>query len=109
MPGGGPLSQSQAANHALNRLAYGPTPSDAAWIDEAGLDAFIDAQLHPETISDERNANLNGSNRLLFHEYRPGLDTKMISDGDLWYLRKGNIAPPADWNQLDHKGNRNLK
>ena len=103
MPGGGPLSQSQAANHALNRLAYGPTPSDAAWIDEAGLDAFIDAQLHPETISDERNANLNGSNRLLFHEYRPGLDTKMISDGDLWYLRKGNIAPPADWNQLDHK------
>ena len=101
--GGGPLTDSESANHALNRLGYGPSPSDAAWIDEIGLDAYIDAQLHPETISDERNSNLKGSNNTLFHEYRPGIDTKIIADGDRWYLRKGTVAPPADWNQLGHK------
>jgi hypothetical protein len=103
IPGGGPLSDSEATNHALNRLAYGPTPSDAAWIEEDGLDAFIQAQLHPETISDDRNSNLTGSYRTLFHEYRPGIDTRIIADGDRWYLREGDVAPPADWNQLGHK------
>ncbi|MBT5926176.1 MAG: DUF1800 family protein [Verrucomicrobia bacterium] len=102
-PGGGPLTDSQAANHALNRLAYGPTPSDAAWIDEVGLDAFIEAQLNPETIDEENNSNLNTSNRTLFHEYRPGIDTVIIEDGARWYLRKGDVAPPSNWSQLDYK------
>jgi hypothetical protein len=103
IPGGGPLSDSEAANHALNRLAYGPTPSDAAWIDEGGLDAFIEAQLNPDTITEDRNSNLTGSNRILFHEYRPGIDTVIIEDGARWYLRRGHVAPPSEWNQLDFK------
>jgi uncharacterized protein (DUF1800 family) len=46
------LTQRQRAMHVLNRLAFGPRPGDVDRIMKEGLDAWIDRQLHPETIPD---------------------------------------------------------
>ena len=36
--------------HVLDRLAFGPSPRDLAWIREIGPEAYIEAQLSPERI-----------------------------------------------------------
>jgi len=36
----------------LDRIAYGPTPAEAARVRALGADAYIDEQLHPERIDD---------------------------------------------------------
>ena len=41
-----------AVVHALNRLGFGPAPGDVARVREMGLAAYIEAQLHPERLSD---------------------------------------------------------
>ena len=50
-----PLSAEERALHALNRLAFGPRPSDAAAIRRQGagpwLDEFLTAQLNPASIA----------------------------------------------------------
>jgi uncharacterized protein (DUF1800 family) len=46
------LTEDQAILHALNRLAYGPRPGDIDRIRRMGLEAWIDQQLHPESIDD---------------------------------------------------------
>ena len=38
--------------HLLNRVGYGPRPGDVARVQRLGIAAFIDQQLHPETIPD---------------------------------------------------------
>jgi uncharacterized protein (DUF1800 family) len=38
--------------HALSRLTFGPRPGDVEAVREAGLDKWIDRQLHPERIPD---------------------------------------------------------
>ncbi len=38
--------------HVLNRLTFGPVPGDYAHVAAAGVDAFIEEQLAPETIDD---------------------------------------------------------
>lgn len=38
--------------HVLNRLGYGPRPGDVERVREMGLDPYLRAQLHPETIPD---------------------------------------------------------
>ena len=46
-------SPDKRAIHLLSRLAYGPRPGDLAAIRAAGPDAWIAAQLHPTTLTDE--------------------------------------------------------
>lgn len=41
-----------AVVHVLNRVAFGPRPGDVARVEQMGLDAYIDQQLHPERIDD---------------------------------------------------------
>lgn len=41
------LSDEAAAAHALNRLAYGPRPGEAAEVARTGLEAWVEAQLAP--------------------------------------------------------------
>jgi uncharacterized protein (DUF1800 family) len=48
----GDLNQEEAVLHALDRLGFGPSPGEAARIEQSGLDAWIEQQLHPETIDD---------------------------------------------------------
>ncbi|MCA9286820.1 MAG: DUF1800 domain-containing protein [Phycisphaerales bacterium] len=43
-----------AVTHVLNRVAWGPRPGDYRRVEGMGIDAFIDEQLHPETIADRR-------------------------------------------------------
>ena len=45
--------------HVLNRITFGPRPGDVEMVQKEGLDAYIQQQLHPETIDDsvaERDA-----------------------------------------------------
>jgi uncharacterized protein (DUF1800 family) len=38
--------------HLLNRLAFGPTAADVRDVEAAGIDRWIDAQLHPQAIDE---------------------------------------------------------
>jgi uncharacterized protein (DUF1800 family) len=46
------LTTPQYAEHALNRLAFGPRPGDIARVQQMGVDRWIAQQLHPEKIED---------------------------------------------------------
>jgi uncharacterized protein (DUF1800 family) len=46
------LTERQRALHALNRLAFGPRPGDVEAVLAKGVDAWIEDQLHPESIAD---------------------------------------------------------
>ncbi|HXQ25233.1 MAG TPA: DUF1800 domain-containing protein [Candidatus Acidoferrales bacterium] len=46
------LSERQRAIHALNRLSFGPRPGDVDAVLAKGVDAWIEDQLHPESIDD---------------------------------------------------------
>ena len=54
------LNDRQRALHALNRLTFGPRPGDVEAVLAKGVDAFIEDQLHPESIDDSAlGAQLN--------------------------------------------------
>ncbi len=46
------LTERQKALHALNRLSFGPRPGEVEKVLQDGVDAWIEHQLHPETIPD---------------------------------------------------------
>jgi uncharacterized protein (DUF1800 family) len=46
------LTEDEAINHALNRLAYGPGSGDVERIRQMGLEKWIDQQLNPDSIDD---------------------------------------------------------
>jgi len=55
------LTEDEAIQHALNRLAYGPRPGDIERIRQMGLGKWIDQQLNPKSIDDSAvEARLNG-------------------------------------------------
>ena len=47
-----PATPIEQANHALNRLGYGPRPGEIASVAEAGVETWIRAQLNPATTPD---------------------------------------------------------
>src|SRR2546422_11555999 len=53
MPGAA-LTPQDSALHALNRLAYGPRPGDVPRVAAGGVLRWIDRQLSPDGINDER-------------------------------------------------------
>jgi len=46
------MTERQRALHALNRLTFGPRPGDVEAVLAKGVDAWIEDQLHPESIAD---------------------------------------------------------
>jgi uncharacterized protein (DUF1800 family) len=48
------LSQDQQITHALNRLGYGPRPGDVERVRQMGLARWIERQLEPGRIADDR-------------------------------------------------------
>jgi uncharacterized protein (DUF1800 family) len=46
------LNPEQKILHLLNRLTFGTRPGDFETVRQQGIDKFLDAQLHPETIDD---------------------------------------------------------
>src|SRR5271166_4578812 len=72
------LTEDEAILHALNRLAYGPRPSDVEHIRQMGLAKWIDHQLEPKSIDDaaldqrlERYPTLTMSSKKLLDEFPP--------------------------------------
>src|SRR5208282_1152746 len=72
------LTQDEGIVHALNRLAYGPRPSDVEQIRQMGLAKWIDRQLDPKSIDDaaldqrlERYPTLTMSSKKLLDEFPP--------------------------------------
>ncbi|HKD04163.1 MAG TPA: DUF1800 domain-containing protein [Terriglobales bacterium] len=51
-PAGTPMDERKRAEHALNRLTFGPRPGDLESVMQLGVDKWIDGQLHPEKIDD---------------------------------------------------------
>ena len=49
-----PLSEDQQIMHALNRLGYGPRPGDEERVRQLGLARWIERQLEPGRIADDR-------------------------------------------------------
>jgi len=45
-------SEDKQAVHVLNRLAYGPSPASLAEVQKVGVEAWIGAQLHPDSVED---------------------------------------------------------
>jgi uncharacterized protein (DUF1800 family) len=73
------LTERQRAEHALNRLGFGPRPGDVDRVVAMGVDKWIDQQLHPERIDDSAvNARLASletlklnNNDMLEQYYKP--------------------------------------
>ena len=51
----------EQAGHLLNRIGYGPSPADVAYIREIGLQAYIEEQLDPARIDESDNVRLLGT------------------------------------------------
>ena len=51
------LTYAQKVLQVLNRLSFGPEPGDIAHVRHIGIKAYIEEQLHPETIDDSRCDN----------------------------------------------------
>jgi len=49
------LSKDQQVQHALDRLTFGPKPGDIARVKKMGLKKWLDLQLHPERIPENRD------------------------------------------------------
>jgi len=48
-----PMTETQRAIHALNRLTFGPRPGDVQKVMAMGVDKWIDQQLQPDQIDDK--------------------------------------------------------
>lgn len=70
--------------HVLNRLGFGPSPSALEQIRSIGIEAYIEAQLHPETIPEPADL----TDRL------NQLTTLQLSPTEL--LRQYRVLPTAD-------------
>jgi uncharacterized protein (DUF1800 family) len=46
-------SEDKQAVHVLNRLAYGPSPSSLDEVRQMGAEAWIQSQLHPDSVEDK--------------------------------------------------------
>jgi len=82
------VNEQHRAVHALNRLGFGPRPGDVQRVTAMGVDSWIDQQLHPEKISDDRLASrlaplrtLRMSSREMVEEFPDGQMVRQVMDG----------------------------
>ena len=90
-----PLTKREQAEHALDRLTFGPRPGDVARVETMGVERWIDQQLHPERIDDAAlDAKLNAlpamrlSTEELIRRFPPPQVVRQMD--------AGKIAMPAD-------------
>jgi hypothetical protein len=85
------MAGDQKILHALNRLTFGPRASDVEEVRRIGLQAWIDRQLHPESIPEnpaleaklEALDTLRMSPRELVQQYPPPQLIKAMAEGRL--------------------------
>src|SRR5262245_42341824 len=54
MPSAAPApADDDAIVHVLNRIGYGPRPSDVERVRQLGIQEYIEQQLHPERLADD--------------------------------------------------------
>ncbi len=101
----GPLDGDAAAlrraGHLLNRAAFGPTLAELERVLESGTTAWIEQQLHPESIDESSNDALNRRIARLMERVVASEDRHLVRRGEIWRYRKGNGAPPRRWNARD--------
>lgn len=89
------------AGHVLNRIGYGPSPTDLAYVQGIGVEAYIGEQLVPEGIDESNNAALLEREEALFEWKTPSRQTTLVAAGESWRYRKGTNEPPSDWRDID--------
>jgi uncharacterized protein (DUF1800 family) len=73
----------QQVTHALNRLAFGARPGDVAKVRAMGVDAWIEQQLRPESISDVTLEQFVGTNYPTTYETPAMLEQKFTPPGQI--------------------------
>jgi hypothetical protein len=96
-----PLPAGEQIDHALNRLAYGPSLEDLDAARTLGLGAYIERQLQPGAIDETGNTRLAAAETGLFEQYQPRVDTRLVRVGELWRYLKGTQGPPSAWAARD--------
>ncbi len=79
------LAETEAhREHILNRISYGPTAASRARIEQLGIPAYIEEQLHPETLADpvydamtSRWPSLGMNYRTALQNYSGGFEVMM--------------------------------
>lgn len=85
------------SGHVLNRTAYGPTARELRRIHQIGLDAYLQEQMRPHTIDESGNTAMQEHMANLFTTQVPYDDRLLVAEADVWFYRKGDSEPPADW------------
>ena len=93
-----PPSSAAEIGHVLNRIAYGPSTYARDLIETIGLEAYIEQQLNPSSISE--NPVLATREAALFEQIVPSKDRTILSEGVEWSYFKGTVAPPSTWRTL---------
>jgi len=95
------LSEEQRIIHVLNRLGYGPRPGDLERVKQIGLAAYVDRQLDPGRVPDDRlDASLQALPALvmsvpdLLHGY-PEPDPKLLAKAQSGEMSQQEIRQMA--------------
>jgi uncharacterized protein (DUF1800 family) len=82
--------EQKRAQHALDRLTFGPRPGDLQTVAAMGVDKWVELQLHPETIDNSgmqaqlvNYRTLTMSSREMLLEFPPNPMVKAVMDGKL--------------------------
>jgi uncharacterized protein (DUF1800 family) len=105
------LNADEQVAQALSRLTFGPRPGDAAHVKAMGVDKWIDAQLHPERLSDSetdaflaRYSTLSLNSSEIFREFPPAALVRAAARRDS--LQRSGRMTLADSLQLLQQARR---
>lgn len=87
----------QKAGHLLNRIGYGPSPAELAYLEQIGLQSYIEEQLDPKRIDESNNHRLLEKEEALFIDKIPTNENLLIMSGEFWRYHKGSSEPLAQW------------
>ena len=91
--GGFFISDDSKTVHILNRVAYGPSPTDFNKVLSMGTTAYLNEQLAPQTIDESGNADLNDRVADLFHVFLPYGGEALLSQGEACKFFRGTVEP----------------
>jgi uncharacterized protein (DUF1800 family) len=90
----------EKAGHLLNRIGYGPSPADLAYLQRVGLQTYIEEQFDPARIDESSNTRLTEREEALFTDRIPASEKVLIMAGEFWRYYKGESEPDASWKKV---------